>query len=79
MTVDRSAVEGVDERCDRLEHDRPHRDRLDEVAVTDIEMEDARPGTQEHLDLLADDREVGCIERRLDLGSTSPRIDPGQA
>ena len=34
----------VDERRDRLEHDGPDRDRLDEVAVADVEVEDAAAG-----------------------------------
>ena len=38
------ARQRVDERRDRLEHDRPHRDRRDEVAVADVEVEDPRAG-----------------------------------
>ena len=44
--VDRAA-ERVDERRDRLQHDRPHRDRLDEVAVADVEVEDAAAGDEQ--------------------------------
>ena len=42
------------ERGDRLEHDRAHRDRRDEVAVADVEVEDAGLGAQQRVDLLAE-------------------------
>ena len=67
VAVDRRAVDRVDERRDRLQHDRPDRDRLDEVPVADVEVEDARARPQQHLDLVAEAREVGRVERRLDL------------
>ena len=62
----------VHERRDRLEHDRPDRDGLDEVAVADVEVEDAAAGGEERLDLLAEAREVGRVERRLDLRRSAP-------
>ena len=37
------------------------------MPVADVEVEDAAPGREEHVDLLAEPREVGGIERRLDL------------
>ena len=78
VAVDRGALDGVDERRDRLQHDRPHRDRLDEMAVADVEVEDARAGPQQHLDLLAEVREVRRIQRRLDLHGSDPVL-PGHA
>ena len=70
------AVRFVDHRRDRLEHDRPHRDRLDEVPVADVEVEDAHVGAQENVDLLAELREVRPVERRLDLDGADPLL-PG--
>ena len=43
----------VHEAGDRLQDDRADRDRLDEVAVADVEVEDARAGVEQLLDLLA--------------------------
>ena len=57
----------VDALCDRLEDDRAHRDRRDEVPVADVEVEHSRPGAQQLFDLLAEAREVRRIKRRLDL------------
>ena len=71
VAVDRALVL-EDHRRDRLEHDRPDRDRRDEMAVTDVEVEDARAGAQQGLDLLAEPREVGRVERRLDLDRPHP-------
>jgi hypothetical protein len=48
------AAEPVDDRRDRLEDDGADRDRLDEVPVTDVEMEDPSPGLHERLELLAE-------------------------
>ena len=62
----------VHERRDRLEHDGPDRHGLDEVAVADVEVEDAAPGLQEHVDLLAEAREVRRVERRLDFRVPHP-------
>ena len=64
----------VDERRDRLEHDGADRDRLDEVPVADVEVEDARPGAQQDLDLLAEAREVGRVQGRLHLDRADPAI-----
>jgi len=69
--VDRAVV-AVDERRDRLEDDRPHRDRLDEVAVADVEMKDAALGAQQLLDLRPQVGEVGCVQRRLDFSGSRP-------
>src|SRR5207253_4778658 len=57
MTVDHPALP-VDLIRDGLEDDRPDRDRLDEVTVAHVEMEDADTGAHEHVDLLAQPREV---------------------
>src|SRR6185312_4019617 len=64
----------VHARGDRAEDDRPDRDRLDEVPVSDVEVEDAAAGVEQHVDLLAEAREVGRVERRLDLDVPSPRV-----
>ncbi len=72
------AAEPMDERRDRLEHDRPDRDRRDEVPVADVEMEDPRAGAHQRLDLLTETREVGSVERRLDLHGAHP-VPPGHA
>ena len=58
----------VHQRSDRLEHDRSDRDRLDEVPVADVVVEDAHTGADQALQLLAEPREVGRIDRGLDLG-----------
>ena len=73
MTVD-VTVARVDDRRDPLEDDRADRDRLDEVAVADVEVEDARARPQQHLDLLAETREVGRVERRLDFHRSDPVV-----
>src|SRR5207249_1440770 len=62
----------VDERRDRLQHDRPDGDRRDEVAVTDVEVEYPDAGAEEQLDLLAQTGEVGRVERGLDLEVPRP-------
>ena len=59
----------VDDRRDRPQHDRPDRHRRDEVAVADVEVEDAAARGEQRLDLLPEPREVGRVERRLDLAS----------
>ena len=43
-------------RRDRAQHDRPDRHRRDEVAVADVEVEDARTGVSSMLELLAETR-----------------------
>ena len=73
MAVD-VPVARVNDRCDPLEDDRAHRDRLDEVAVADVEVEDAGARAQQHVDLLAEAREVGRVERRLDLHRSDPVV-----
>ena len=75
MHVDHTAVP-VDQRRDRREDDRAHRDRLDEVAVADVEMEDAAFGREQLFDLVAEVGEVRPVERRLDLDRPNP-IPPG--
>src|SRR5207248_2204951 len=62
----------VHERRDRLEDHGSDRDGLDEVAVADVEVEDAAAGAQEDVDLLAEACEVGRIERRFDLRVPHP-------
>ena len=73
VAVDESTVV-MDELRDRLEHDRPHRDRLDEVSVADVVMKDAYARADEHLDLLPESREVGRIDRRLDFRRSDPVV-----
>ncbi len=60
----------VDERSgdvdlvgERLDDDRTHRDRRDEVAVHDVDVDDGRPGVEHGLDLLAEAREVRGEDR----------------
>ena len=62
----------VHARRDRLQHDRPHRDRFDEVPVADVEMEDATAGVEQRVDLVAEVREVRPVQRRLDFGAPHP-------
>ncbi len=56
------------------EHDRADRHRFDEVAVADVEVEDAAAGLEQFVDLLAEPREVRRVERRLDLGVPHPVV-----
>ena len=68
----------VDKLSDRAQHDRADRDLADEVAVADVEMEDAGAGVEQALQLLAEAGEVRGVDRRLDdarpcpLSSKSP-------
>jgi hypothetical protein len=62
----------MDERRDRFEHDRPDRDRLDELSVADVELEDLRARVHHRFELLAEPREVGSVDRRLDLEPAHP-------
>ncbi len=71
VAVDASVLR-VDHRCDRAQHDRPDRHRRDEMAVADVEVEDADAGVQQGLDLLAELREVRRVQRRLDLDGPHP-------
>ena len=75
VAVDHPAL-AVDERRDRLEHDRADGDRLDEVPVADVEVEDPRARAEQLLDLLPEPGEVGRVQRRLDLDRADPLI-PG--
>jgi len=68
----------VHARRDRLQHDRAESDRLDEVTVTDVEVEDACARAKQHVDLLAEVGEVRRIQRRLDLHRSDP-FAPGHA
>jgi hypothetical protein len=77
VAVDHRA-RAVDLLGDRLQHDRPDRDRLDEVPVADIEVEDAHAGAQERVDLVAEVCEIGRVEGRLDLYRPDPVV-PGHA
>src|SRR5262245_5754823 len=67
-----SSVEAADERRDGREDDRPDRDLRDEVPVTDVEVEDARPSGSQGLELGAQLREVRRVQRRLDLDGARP-------
>ena len=73
MAVDEAAGV-VDLLRDRLEHDRPDRDRLDEVSVTCVEMEDLHARAHERVDLVAEIGEVARVERRLDLDRPHPVV-----
>ena len=64
----------VDERRDRRENDRAYRDRLDEMPVTDVEVEDPAAGTEQFLGLGAELREVRGVQRRLDLERAHPIV-----
>src|SRR3954452_3920682 len=68
----------VNQACDRMQHDRPDDDRLHEVPVPDVVMEDPYSRAEQLLDLLAKLREVGRIERGLDLGLSQP-VRPGHS
>ena len=50
----------------------PDRDLGDEVAVADVEVEDPRAGVVKRFELLAEPREVGRVDRRLDLDVSLP-------
>ncbi len=67
-----SRAGAVDPLGDRLQDDRPHRDRLDEMAVADVEVEDVHAGIEQLVDLLSEPREIGPVQRRLDLDLTRP-------
>ncbi len=71
VTVEHAA-RVVHARRDRAEDDRADRDGLDEVPVPDVEVKDATAGVEEDVDLLAEAREVGRVERRLDLDGLRP-------
>ena len=68
----------VNQASNRVEHDRADDDRLDEMPVADVVVKDAHTGVEQLLDLLAEFREVGRIERGLDLGLSQP-IRPGHS
>ena len=48
------AAARVNARRDPLQHDRADRDRLDEMAVADVEVEDAAVRVEQGVDLLAE-------------------------
>ena len=56
----------VDALAQRRDDDRPHRDRRDEVAVHDVDVDDPRAGVEHLLHLRAEAREVGGEDRRRD-------------
>ena len=62
----------AEQRRDRLQDDRPDRDRLDEVPVADVELEDLGAGVEQLGQLVAEPREVGRVDGRLDLGAARP-------
>ena len=66
------AAPAVNALRDRLQDDRAHRDRLDEVTVADVEVKDAYACAEQRVDLLAESREIARVERRLDLGPAHP-------
>ena len=68
----RTPPQRVDERGDRRHDDRPDRDLGDEVAVAGVEVEDARARLHERAELVAEAREVGRVDRRLDLDLACP-------
>ena len=60
--------------ANRLEDDRPDRDRLDEMSVTHVELEDPRSGPQQAFELVTEAREIRRVDRRLDLRSAYPVV-----
>ena len=44
------------------------------MTVADVEMEDPHAGAYQHVDLVAEVREVGRIEGRFDLDGTDPLV-----
>ena len=62
----------VYEPGDRAQHDRPDGDLADEVAVADVEVEDAGAGVEQALQLLAEAGEVRGVDRRLDDARPCP-------
>src|SRR5579862_193931 len=66
----------VHEGRDRLQNDRPDGHGLDEMPVSDVEVEDAAAGAQENDDLTTEPREIRRVERRLDLDGPDP-VAPG--
>ena len=62
------------ERRDRLGHDRADRDRLDEVPVADVELEDLRAALEQGHHVVAQSREIRRVDRRLDLGPAHPLV-----
>ena len=71
MAVEHSASL-VHEPRDRAQHDGPDRDLGDEVAVADIEVEDARTCFEQDIELLTEAGEVRGVDRRLDGARTCP-------
>ena len=71
MAVEHGAP-GVHQRRDRREDDRADRDLRDEMAVTGVEMEDPGARLHERAELCAESREVGRVDRRLDLDVGCP-------
>ena len=53
----------VDLLGDRLDDERAHRDRRDEVAVHHVDVDHARAGVEHGVDLLAEAAEVGGEDR----------------
>ena len=62
----------ADERRDGSEHDRADGDLRDEVAVAHVEVEHPRAGRLQRVELVAEAREVGRVDRRLDLDRVCP-------
>ncbi len=64
----------AEDRRDRLRDDRPDRDRLDEVPVADIELEDLRAAVEQGRHVPAEVGEVRRVDRRFDLGPAHPLV-----
>ena len=62
----------------RCGHDRPDRDLGDEVSVAYVEVEDLGTCGPQRAELLAESREVGGVDRRLDLDRICP-VGPAHA
>ncbi len=73
------AAPRVHQRSDRPQDDRADRHRGHEVPVPDVEMEDAAARVEQPLDLLAEAREVGRVQRRLDLDVIADPVAPPHA
>ena len=69
-----SAPGGVDLLGERVDRERPHRDRRHEVAVHDVDVDHPRAGVEHLADLLAQAREVGGEDRGGDAGELGHQI-----
>ncbi len=62
----------VDQRRNRSQNDRADRDFLDEVSITDVEVEDSCPCFEQGEQLGSQLREVCGVDRRCNLDAAKP-------